>query len=322
MGLTKMVESGLSLSQTQAEVLHGISNYLSISNIAQHRKKSRQAIYKTLRKLLKEGLVEKTKAIKGYVYGLTNKGKEGLHSFMGLTTKLRQHNLGIKVEVLESYKNWDKKRNIIMTMPYFNKRVQLKNTSYDLLQFGKVRLKITSKSVIFQLPTIFAENVDNAMIQAMDILFNTITKVENRFNIKLIKDNKINMTIISQEYARLDDALARIYKKEGKKLYITGDDGKVWLIADYSLATNELETIHPNRAGDDMSIIHPFLNDLRDNPMKLSELKEVIEGVVKIQLNDRETMNHLSINFKTHFKVLKEIGKAIKDLTKKVGELK
>jgi len=310
-----MVESGLLISQTQAEVLHGISNYLSISDIAKHRKKSRQAVYKTLRKLLKEGLVDKTKAIKGYVYGLTNKGKKGLHSFMGLTTKLRQHNLGIKVEVLESYKNWDKKRNIIMTMPYFNKRIQLNNTSYDLLQFGKVKLKITSKSIIFQLPTIFSKNVDNAILQAMDILFDTIIKVENRFNIKLIKNNKINMTIISQEYARLDDALARIYKKENNKLYITGEDGKVWLIADYSLSTSELETIHPNKAGDDMNIVHPFLNDLRNNPMKLSDLKNMIQEITQNQLIFDKNMT-------SHLKILGELGQAVRELTKKVKELK
>jgi predicted transcriptional regulator len=330
-----MVKNIPDISKQQAEVLHGISNYLSVTEIARHRKTSRTAVYKILTKLIKKGYVEKSLGIGGYAYGLSDLGKKGLHSFMGFTNKLRQHNLGIKIEVLESRRNWDQKRNVIMTMPYFNKRVQLKNNTYDLLSFGRIKLKTTSKSIIFQLPTLFSHTVEEAILQAMDILFEAITKVENRFKIKLVKNNKMNMTIISQEYARLDDALAKLYRKEGNKLYITGDDGKVWLIADYSFTTDELETIHTTRAGDDMSIVHPFLNDLRANPMKLSELKDVIQaqalvmgGIQQNQLNFHKDMNFLSTNLKLHYKVLNgiegnlgKVGEEVQKLTKLIKRL-
>ena len=188
-----MVERTLDLSKTRAEILKGISNFLTITEIAKHRKTSRQAVYKVISKLQASGMVNKV----GMAWGLSEKGKRGLHSFMGFTNKLRQHNIGIKIKILETQRNWDKKRNVLMQLPYFNKRVNLKNNSYDLFNFGKVRIKTTSKSIIFHLPTIFDANVDNAILQAMDIIFETIPKVEHRFKIKLIKDIKIKVVLNS-----------------------------------------------------------------------------------------------------------------------------
>lgn len=306
-----MVES---ITKVQAEIMHGISNNLSISNIAKHRKVSRQAIYKAIKPLMEKGLVNKI----GTIYGLTKQGGLGLHSFMGLNRRLRQHNIAVKIKILEDHKNWDKKRNIIMQTPYFNKRINLKNTSYDLLNFGKVRIKTTSKSIIFYLPTIFSRTVEEALLQLMDILFDTIPKIENRFKIKLIKDNKINMTLISQEYARLNDALARIYRKEGNKIYITGEDGKIWLIADYSFATSELETIHPNKSDDDMTTVHTFFNDLRKSPTTFTEVKDTVQGMLQVQANNQATIEHLSLNLKKHFEVLDKLGKAVDELRKKI----
>ncbi|KKM13608.1 hypothetical protein LCGC14_1714490, partial [marine sediment metagenome] len=111
----------------------------------------------------------------------------------------------------------------------------------------------------------------------MDILFSTIPKVESRFNIKLVKDQKMNMTIISQEYAKLNDALARIYKEKDKKLYIVDERGELRFIADYSFALSEFETVHPSKAGDDMNAVNPFLLDLARNPTTLSKIKEEME---------------------------------------------
>ena len=306
-----MVESNDNISETQAEILQGFSNFLTVSDIARHRKTSRQAVYKGISRLIEKGLIKKV----GMAWGLTQKGKQGLHSLMGLTSKLRQHNIGVKIEVLESKRNWDKKRNIIMQMPYFNKRIKLKNNTYDLLRFGKVGIKSTTKSIIFNLPTIFDSSVDGAIIQAMDILFSTIPKVENRFKVRLMKDNKMNMKLISQEYARLNDALARLYKAEGNKLYFSGEDGKVWLIADYSFAVNELETIHPDKAGDDMETVHSFMNDLRAKPVVLSDVIQTMHGIQQNQLVfDR--------NMKSHIKAVQQLGDGVKELIKVVKEIK
>lgn len=234
---------------------------------------------------------------------------------MGYRYNLRQHNLHIKIKVLESLKNWDKKRNQVIQLPYFNKRVELKNNYYDLFNYGKFQIKTTSKSIIFKLPTIYSKTINSAVLQAMDIFFRSIPKVEVLFKVKLIKDNKCNIEIISQEYARIDDALAKIYRRQANKLYIHDDEGKIWLIADYSFNNDELETIQPTNAEEDMVTVHNFMNDLRDHPIKLSEVME----------NLKETNESLKKSSRSQLmtsQVLEQMNKNIIELTKIVGKMK
>lgn len=306
------------LTQTQFEIMHGLANGMNISEIARHRKTSRQAVYKVIPKLLEKGLIEKI----GYAYGLTEKGKKGLHSFMGFTHKLRQHNVAFKLEILDSPRNWDKKRNQLTTLPYFNKKVKLKNNEYELFNFGKVQVKTTTKSAIIKIPTLYDKTVEGAMVQAMDILYGTIPKIEAQFKVKLTKDRKANITIISQEYARLGDALAKMYRNEDKKLYITGDDGKIWLIADYSFQVDELETIHTSKAGEDMGTVHNFMNDLRKNPTTFGEVREDMRGLTS-------NVNSLTLNInkaiesevmygehhRSHVKAIQTLGKQMGEFT-------
>lgn len=305
-----MVDNTPEVSQAQADILHCLTNNLTITEIAKHRKCSRQAIYKVLWRLLAKGFVEKI----GYAYGLTELGKKGLHSFIGFTNKLRQHNINVKMEILESPRNWERKRGVMTSLPYFNKRVKLKNNYYDLFSFGRVRVKTTSKSAIIKIPTIYDDSIEGATIQTMEILEKVIPKIEALFKIKLIKDYKSNITFISQEYARLNDALAKLYKREDNKLYIKDEEGKVWLITDYSFAVNELETIHPIRADEDMKTVHSFLNDLRQNPVTCSQMMGAINS-------NAEHLNYHATNMRTHVDAVKKLSLGVDKLYSGVDEL-
>ncbi len=303
-GATKSVEL------SRYETLKGIQEGLSISEIAEYRKVQRSSVYKVVKTLISKGLVRYPKRS---VYELTNKGIKGLHSFVALRYKLRQHNLHFKIEVQESPKNWELKRNEIRQMPYFNKTIKLKNNEQDLLNYGKLQVKTTSKSIIIKMPTIYARNWENAIIQAMQILEDSIVKIENLFKIRLIKDMKANIKVISQEYASIQDALAKLYSSEGNRIYLTGNDGKIWLITDLSFSTDELEYIHPNKATDDNDAIAPFLNDLRDNPTTLTEVREDMTKAQKMVLAHTQNINK-------HQKVLDEILITFKKLNDRLDK--
>jgi predicted transcriptional regulator len=269
------------------EVLKLIQEGLSITQIAEYRQVSRKNVYKILSTLNKRGLVRHPKYS---LYELTEKGIEGLHSFVALRYKLRQHNLHFKIKVLESQKNWEQKRNELRQIPYFNKTIKLKNNEQDLFNYGKIQVKTTTKSIIIKMPTIYATDWEHAIIQAISILEDTIFKIEKVFKIVLVKDYKANITIISQEYARIQDALAKLYRQEKNRLYLTGEDGKIWLITDFSFSTDETEFIHPEKATDDVDAIAPFLNDLRKNPITLTEVREHVgelQAVIQSDLIDR-----------------------------------
>jgi DNA-binding PadR family transcriptional regulator len=293
------------------ETLKLIQTGLCISEIAKYRKIKRSSVYKTLHSLIEKGLISNPKRS---MYELTNKGIEGLHSLVAFKYKLRQHNLHFKIKILESPKNWELKRNELRQIPYFNKTLKLKNNEQDLFNYGKLQIKTTTKSVIIKVPTIYAEDWEHAIIQAMSILEDAIYKIEKLFKIFLIKDYKSNITIISQEYAKIQDALAKTYRNEGNRLYLTGDDGKIWLITDLSFSTDETEFIHAERATDDLDAVAPFLNDLRRNPTTMSDIKDVIKDLVMVQVADKQNINK-------HQKVLDEMLITMKKIQEKLDKL-
>lgn len=284
------------------ETLKLLSEGLSISEIARYRHVSRQAVYDLLSSLNKEGLVAHPKRS---LYYLTEKGTNTLHSFVGLRYNFRQHNLHFKCKILDAPKNWEKKRNEIRFMPYFNKTLKLKNNEQDLLNFGRLQLKTTTKSIIIKMPTIYAKDWEHAIVQAMGILEDNLFKIEKTFKVRLVKDYKANITIISQEYARIQDALAKKYRHEGNRLYLTGEDGKIWLITDFSFSTDETEFIHPEKATDDVDAIAPFLNDLRKNPTTLTdirghvgELQGVVNSFARNQVKHQAVLDEINLTFR------------------------
>lgn len=267
---------------TRYETLKLIQEGMTISEIAKFRKVQRSSVYKVLKTLIKNGLITNISKSKRAVYELTTNGIKGLHSFVALRYKLRQHNLHFKIKVLESPRNWALKRNEIRFLPYFNKTIKLKNNEQEILNFGRLQIKTTSQSIIIKMPTIYSKDWESAIVQSMQILEDSIYKIENLLKIKLMKDFKSNITIISQEYASIQDALAKLYHNEGNRIYLTGEDGKIWMITDFSFSVDELEFIHTEKATDDVDAIAPFMNDLRKNPTTLSNIREETKGVLEV----------------------------------------
>ena len=312
MGAEKQTKVGFTLRVENAhlETLKMIEKGHNLQEISKYRKVSRTAIYKNLATLIKKGMIRK---VDYATYELTDKGREGLHSLVAYRYGYRQHNLNFKIQVLESPKNWELKRNELRQFPYFNKTIKLKNNEQDLFNFGKLLIKTTSKSIIIKMPTIYAPDWESAIIQAISILETSIPKIEKIFNVKLIKDYKANIKIISQEYARIQDALAKLYRNEGNRIYLTGEDGKIWLITDFSFSNDETEFIHPDKATDDVDAIAPFLNDLRRNPTTLTDARQHVgelQGVV----------NSWAVNQVKHQKVLDEILITFKKLNDRLDK--
>jgi predicted transcriptional regulator len=316
-GYTKEVH--LDLSEQRFEVLKLLQDNHTVTEISTLRQTTRRATYKILSSLLEKGLIENIGGEKFRVYTITKKGLQGIHSFVGLKYNLRGHNIGFKIEVLESQRNWDKKRQQLLRLPFFNKRIKLKNNEQDLFSYQKLEIKTTSKSVIIKLPEILSKTLEDAILQAMDMFYDSLPKIERLFKVKLVKDYKANITIISQEWASLQDALAKLYRIENKKLYVTDKEGKIWLIADYSFNVDELETVLPESSDDDMDIVKRHMNDLRDNrPPTISQInKEVLnlKGVFP-------AMEEYNRNLKLHIQVQEEQLKTQKEIQKLLKELR
>lgn len=306
--VTKKCESQGDITQSQYEIMQGIANFLTVKQIAKYRGVSRQSIYKVINKLKKKGFIN----IHG---GLTHIGIGGLSSFIGFRNKKRYHNIAYKIEIKEKSRNWDQKRSSFTLLSAWNKRVDLKNTYYDLFSMGNVKIKTTTRSIILYLPAIYGDTVEDCVVRSMDMLFDKLPEVENLFKIRLIKNKTANITLISQECARLQDAFARIYSSEGKKLQVKDAKGNVWLLIDMSYNVNELETVSNKSADEDMVIVDTFYNDLRRNPTTFGEVLDVVNGIVKNQAI-------FDANMKSHIEAVKQLGRAVNLLTEKIEKFK
>lgn len=297
---TKEVDFNIERNQ---ELLKYISQFLTITQIAKLRKTSRTAVYKALKRIIEKGLIRKI----GKGYELTDLGLHYLNR--SSPNKIRLHNLAFKVSILNKPKNWELKRSQIVQMRELSKSVPFGNTSYEIHSFSNLKVKTSSQSIVFYMPMFYGKDTDECFSQALDFLWKSIPKVENLFNITLIKDRKTNIQIISQHYAKLQDSLAKLYKIENNKLYVSDEEGNVWLIADYSFKIDELETIYNKTSKEDMDSVKDFLNDLRKNPATISQVVGLIQQVTGNQLI-------FDKNMQSHIQAIQELGKGVKRLTR------
>jgi len=311
MGLTQRVDKRvIVLSNTRFEILRLLQSGLNVTDLAKIRKVSRASVYKVIKELINKGLLERIDKS----YSLTLKGIEGLHSFVGLRYNLRQHNFHVKFKVMDSPKNWDKKRNEFRKLPYFNKRIKLKNNEQELFNYGSLTIKTTTKHVIIKIPTIYAKDITEATLQTFDIIESTYPKIENLFNIKLVKNYKACMEVICQEYARLNDVLAKIYNKRGDQLLITGDDGKIWMITDKSFNGDEREYIHTEKAPEDEESISTAMNILRDEPRIMKDNQNKIGDQNQIINKSMKVLEGYSEQIALHLEVEREQLKTQKQM--------
>lgn len=307
--VTKKVESNI-------EVLKFLSQFLTIPQIAKQLKVSRTAVYKRINKLLELQLIQKI----GKGYNLTEKGLQILNG--SSSNQIRLHNLCFKITIFNKPNNWELKRSQIVQMRSFSKSVPLQNTSYEIHSFSNLKVKTTPNSILFYMPTFYGKDTDDCFRQALDSLWNAISKVENLFKVTLVKDRKCNIEIISQHYAKLQDSLAKIYKNEDSKLYVQDEQGNIWLIADYSFRVNELETIYNKTAKEDMDTVKDFLNDLRKNPATISQVVNMIGNVTANQLIFAENMKSHIEAIKSLSRETKRLGKTMKGILEENKNLK
>lgn len=306
------------VKNTDYEILKGISQFLTIRQIANYRKVSITSIYKGIYKLISKGLIRKI----GRVYELTDSGINRLNSFIKSSNIIRLHNLAFKIQILNKPNNWDLQRSKIISLRTFSKEIDLNNNSYEIHSFNNLKIKTTNNSIIFYMPSFYGKNTDECFKSSLDCLFNSIPKIESIFKINLIKDRKANIEIISSHYAKLQDSLAKTYKTEGSKLYVKDEEENVWLIADFSFRESELETIYNKTAKEDMDTVKDFLNDLRKNPATLSQVVGLIRDVTANQIVfDKNMQSHIQA-IQTLSKETKRLGKIMKGVLSENIQLK
>ena len=256
----KGVESSSSvyvkLSNNQKEILEMLTTqYLTVRQIANRRKTSDKAVYKVMKKL-KE---------KGYLTGTVMGGVEKTNPPVDLAHIIRLHGQEFNIHILtqsDRYKQFCIKKNI--------------------MQLDGCTLRLYRNSIeLYSCKSFTGADAEQAHSTSMKFWHEFFLKLEQKLGIIILNGINTSIREVNAHYSEINNGLAHEKNKKGQQIRFKGEDGKTWLLTDNSFKLNELETIHPELAKEDMEKIKPFFDDLRQNPVKLSELMGAIHALAK-----------------------------------------
>lgn len=221
------------------------------------------------------------------------------------TQKIRGHGFRISIDI-PNIKLWEKRED------YFKKI----NYKFDKIPQGQsvmirdFKVWFCNNSLVIHFPkdkSVFSSSAFESQRLALKLAFDVVRSIENKFNIKLGQADTFKFRISRKHFGDLENEIAKKYHKEGKQLTIYGDDGKQWLVIDFSWKMFiELEAVHPDTAVKDMDeIITPFMNTLRLEPKVLDTLKSG-QTIQEVSLNNlKNIVLELAKQVKTQQDLLK-----------------
>lgn len=275
------------LSPEQKEVLYYLTKeFLTVKKIALLRKTTTRAVYKTIAKLKKKGVVSGTQ-LKGFTIlqstpNLTPPPKSKKHL-------IRLHGVSFRIKILERSE-------------FYERSLEQKNI-YTIAN-NTIRAFKDSLILYINQDFTYADEV-KATSECFNYLNRFLIKLENELGIILIRPRYTSIKLLSNHYAEINNELATEHnkKKIGLDIYAL-EDGKLWFHIDNSFNLNEAETLHGKTAMQDMTKVKTMFNDVRAG--KWEDTKKMIMSLGKAQQN-----TNLNMEFVTHS--LKEIIKIIKE---------
>ncbi len=209
-------------------------------------------------------------------------------------------------------RNWPKREQVMEKRGIKFKRLENVFGEAQKIEFKGRKIHLTSKSIIiYEKSSYMAETSSEAKSYAINELLKLIRSLERFLGADFSFQGQYRFKVSKQHYALVKNALARQYDQEGKKLQVY-NAGELWFVIDNSFNLHEAETLHPRTADIDNKKIQDFFNDLKINPITLSEArKEYYYG-----------FSQIAKQIKAHLLVVNQIKKQTPKVTQLLNETK
>lgn len=272
----------LKLTRTEREILSlWNAGNRTAKKIATKRKCQPNIIFRHLRNLKKKGVLNQRKENSTLFEGCTVHSQEPEKVPMqqpaghgGAVKEKRLHGQQLHIQILESSKKYQ--QHIGATVSIEGNHISLNRNV----------IQVNSNTSFYH------NDPYTSFMHGLEYWYRIFSIIENDFGITLVKDRKANIRFVKAgEYGEVGNELAIHCNKEGDKIAVYGDDGKRWFLIDSSFNLNEAETVHPQEAQRDMAeVVAPFFNDLRKNPVTLSELM----AYLRADADERREVLHIT----------------------------
>src|SRR3989304_5515026 len=191
-------------------------------------------------------------------------------------SEVQLHDVSFILKLINKPSWWDKRNNTLMKLSgfNFNKEIPWGNNKYHVLSRDNFIIQVFSNSIVlFNKKHYYGKDSYDCFIQALDDTLKVYNLLEERFNFRFFNDGIPQMTVRSQHFTKLNDAIADHCKKIGKMLSVE-IDGKLRAWIDQSEPFG-IEMGHRNYGMGDNKEYVDFVRDiLANNPPKPSEMNQ------------------------------------------------
>lgn len=269
-----------SISEQQKIILDLLTkDFLTVHQIAKIRGTSTQAVYKTINKLKKKGL------IKGVAGGLQKTGGSLKHnpSPPSSDKTYRLHAINLEIQILHSSTR-------------YNSLLQKRNKD----EIDNNTLMLYDNSITVYLNKDFWGDTPNECVKlSLKYIEHLIVRLENAYKIVLHDQNKCNIRQCRGHIAKTGDPYAKEINLNNDKIKIYDDLGQLRLLVDKSFNYDELEAVHKDKHIKDMNKINDKWLDLIETDLKLSDVSQHLAHIQQYQKENEEFKNELLLLMKS-----------------------
>jgi len=221
---------------------------------------------------------------------------------------VRGHAFQFKLKI-PKLRNWEKREEVLK-----KKGIKFKELNHLIGKGQEITIKdkkiwLTNKSIIiFEKSSYLTKTAKDARQYAMYDLFELVRSLESTLVASFKINKKYRFKVSRQHYSLVKNALAKQYKRDGKKLQVYSEDG-LWFVIDNSYNLHEAETVHPETAVDDNTKVQNFFNGLKETENYTPQI------MMKAVTMNAQNLDSYAVHLDAHVKSVKKLGKGVDKLT-------
>jgi len=248
--------------------------------------------------------------------------------------KQQGHKFSFVLPLIRKPDWWNKRRDRLMKLKewHYKKDVTWGNNPYQQIKKDDMQIQTYKNAIYFiNQKTYFSDNPYLIFNQAKDDVLEAIRFLEEKFRFKFIAEGNLHLTVITNHYVNIKDALSKHCKEINKKFKIKTKEGyNLWVDFSEPLGTES----------DNPEIMRLFTRELKDrithpevpvssniweitsqNTLAIRDLTNITQNLYKSQSLTTSHLNRFGEQLDLHLNVLNRIGKGIDKLGFVVGSI-
>jgi len=214
---------------------------------------------------------------------------------------------------LRKIEGWEKREQVLLKKRTEFKHLNILGGGQSLVFRGRT-VWITNKSIIvYELKSYLSELASKSKQHVIYDFLQLINGLENIFEVSFKINKRYVFTVNRQHYSLVQNALAKQYDSQGRKLFIKNWKG-FWMCIDNSYNLHELETF-----GEEADVQNKKVQDFFNGLEALDDFTPqlVMEMIGKVTANQLV----FAENQRTHIGAVQNLSNGVIDLVNTVGNL-